>query len=68
MSIMVYPWPYGEGTDDNDWVKRGWVRAHFPSEHLVGVTLLNCFYTIFKDSRTEITGSNIFWVVANLDM
>jgi hypothetical protein len=49
--------PLGEGTDNNDWVKRGWVRAHFSSEHLEGVTLLNCFNTIFKDSRLEITDS-----------
>jgi hypothetical protein len=46
----VYP-TLGEGTDDNDWVKGGWVRVHFLSEHLVGVTLLNYFDTTFKDSR-----------------
>jgi len=55
----IYP-PLGEGTNDNDWVKRGWVRVHFLSEHLVGVTLLNHFYIIFKYSRPEITDSQDF--------
>jgi hypothetical protein len=55
----VYP-PLGEGTDDNDWVKRGWVQGNFLSEHLEGVTLLNHFNTIFKDSRPEISSSQDF--------
>jgi hypothetical protein len=46
----VYP-PRGEGTDDNDWMERGWMRVHFPSEHLEGMTLLNHFNTIFKYRR-----------------
>jgi hypothetical protein len=62
----VHP-PLGEGTDGNDWVKRGWMRAHFLSEHLAGVTLLNCFNTIFKDRWPEITGSQNFWVVTSPD-
>jgi hypothetical protein len=36
------------------------MRVHFLSEHLAGVTLLNRFDTIFKDSRTKITGSQDF--------
>jgi hypothetical protein len=55
----IYP-PLGEGTDDNDLVKRVWVRAHFSSEPLVGVTLLNRFNAIFKYSRPEIIGSQDF--------
>jgi hypothetical protein len=55
----IYP-PLGEGTDSNDWVKRGWVRMHFLSEHLAGVTLLNCFNTIFKDGGPKVTGSQEF--------
>jgi hypothetical protein len=52
----IYP-PLGEGTDDNEWVKRGYMRVHFLSEHLARVTLLNHLDTIFKNSRPEITGS-----------
>jgi hypothetical protein len=52
----VHP-PLGEGTNGNDWVKRGWVRAHFPSEHLVGVTLLNLLNAIFKDRWPKIISS-----------
>jgi hypothetical protein len=52
--------PLVEGTDNNDWVKRGWVRAHFLSEHLAGVKLLNHFNDIFKDSGPEITSSRDF--------
>ena len=52
--------PLGEGTDANDWVKRGWVRAHFSSEHLVGVTLLNLFNAIFKYGGPEVTDSQDF--------
>jgi hypothetical protein len=48
--------PLGEGSDSNNWVKRGWVRVHFSSEHLVGVTLLNRFNAIFKDGGPEVTG------------
>jgi hypothetical protein len=55
----VHP-PLDEGTDDNDWVKRGWMRAHFSSEHQLGLTLLNHFNTIFKDKWLEITGSQKF--------
>jgi hypothetical protein len=55
----IYP-PLGEGTDGNDWVKRGWMQAHFLSEHLARVTLPNRFDTIFKDSGLEITGSQDF--------
>jgi hypothetical protein len=36
------------------------VRAHFSSENMAGVTLLNYFNTIFKDSRLEITSSQDF--------
>jgi hypothetical protein len=54
----VHP-PLSEGTDGNDWVKRGRMRAHFLIEHLARVTLLNCFNTIFKDIRLEINGSQI---------
>jgi hypothetical protein len=36
------------------------MRAHFSSEHLVGVTLLNHFDTIFKYSGLEITSSQDF--------
>jgi hypothetical protein len=43
----IHP-PLGEGTDGNDWMERGWTRAHFLSEHMEGVTLLNCFEAIFK--------------------
>ena len=50
----VHP-PLGEGINDNDWVKRGWTRVHFLSEHLARVTLLNRFNTIFKYSRPKIT-------------
>jgi len=54
-------WPIlGEGTDDNDWMKRGWMQTLFSSEHLVGVTLFNCFNAIFKDHRPEKTGSQYF--------
>jgi hypothetical protein len=49
--------PLGEGTDGNDWGKRGWVRAHFSSEHLAGVTLFNCFNEIFKYGGLEVTSS-----------
>jgi hypothetical protein len=52
----VHP-PLGEGTNGNDWVKKGWMRAHFPSEHLARVTLLNRFTIIFKDRWPKITGS-----------
>jgi hypothetical protein len=52
----VHP-PLGEGTDNNDWVERGWMRAHFTSEHLAGVILINYFNAIFKYRRSEITGS-----------
>jgi hypothetical protein len=44
-----------EGTDGNDWVERGLVQKHFSSEHLAGVTLLNCFNTIFKDGGPKLT-------------
>jgi hypothetical protein len=50
----------GEGTDGNDWVKRGWMRVHFLSEHLARVTLLNHFNTIFKYIWPQITGSQNF--------
>jgi len=50
----------GEGIDGNDWMKRGWMRENFSSEHLVGVTLINCFNTIFKDRRPEIIGLQDF--------
>jgi hypothetical protein len=36
------------------------MRAHFLSEHLVGVTLINHFNTIIKDSMPEIIGLQIF--------
>jgi hypothetical protein len=52
--------PLSEGTDGNDWVERGWVRAHFSSEHLAGVTLLNHFNTIFKYGGPEVTDSQDF--------
>ena len=55
----IYP-PLGEGTNVNDWVKGGWVRALFSSEHLGGVTLLNCFNTIFKDGGPKLIGSQDF--------
>jgi hypothetical protein len=41
-------------------VKRGWMRAHFLSEHLVGVTLLKHFDTIFKDRWPKINDSQNF--------
>jgi hypothetical protein len=44
----IHP-PLGEGTDDNEWMERRWMRVHFPSEHLAGVTLLNLFDVIFKN-------------------
>ena len=55
----VHP-PLGEETDNNDWMERGWMQAHFLSEHLAGVTLLNCFNTIFKDGGLELNGSKDF--------
>jgi hypothetical protein len=36
------------------------VRAHFPSEHMVGVTLINRFNAIFKDGGPEVTISHDF--------
>jgi hypothetical protein len=44
----IHP-PLGEGTDGNDWVKRGRVQAHIMRKHLERVTLLDHFYTIFKN-------------------
>jgi hypothetical protein len=38
----IHP-PLGEGTDSNEWMEKTWVRAHFLSEHLAGVTLINRF-------------------------
>jgi hypothetical protein len=55
----VHP-PLGEETDSNDWMERGWMRAHFLSEHLAGVTLLNRFNAIFKDRRQKIIGLQNF--------
>jgi hypothetical protein len=52
--------PLSEWTDGNDWVERGWVRVHFLSEHLAGVTLLNHFNTIFKYGGPQVTGSQDF--------
>jgi len=46
----IHP-PLSEGIDGDEWVNRGWVRAHFPSEHLVRVTLPNRFNVIFKIDR-----------------
>ena len=60
VAIHKFHSPLGEGTNSNDWVKRGLMRAHFSSEHLVGVTLLNHLNTIFKDRCPEITGSQNF--------
>jgi hypothetical protein len=39
----------GEGTDSEDWVNMCWARAHFLSEHMTKVTLLNRFNEIFKN-------------------
>jgi hypothetical protein len=36
------------------------VRAHFLSEHLAGVTLLNWFNTIFKYGGPEVMDSQDF--------
>jgi hypothetical protein len=55
----IYP-PLGEGTDDNDWVKRGWVRTHCLKENLARVTLLNHFNAILKDDGLEVTDSQDF--------
>jgi hypothetical protein len=55
----VHP-PLGEETDNNDWMEKGWMRAHFTSEHLLGVTLLNHINTIFKDRWPKIAGSQNF--------
>jgi hypothetical protein len=46
----------GEGTDDDDWVKRGWMRAYLLSEHLERVTLLDHFDAIFKTRQPKIIG------------
>jgi len=50
----------GEGTEINDWTERGWMRSHFPSEHLTGVKFLNRFNAIFKYRWPEITESQNF--------
>jgi hypothetical protein len=39
------------------------MQAHFPSEHLAVVALLNHFNTILEDSRPEITGSQNILVI-----
>jgi hypothetical protein len=55
----IFP-PLGEGTDGNDWMERGWMRVHFSSEHLIGVTLLNLVDAIFKNRRQKINVSQNF--------
>jgi hypothetical protein len=55
----IHP-PLSEGTDSIEWMERGWMRVHIPSEHLAGVTLINCFDTIFKNRWPKITGSQNF--------
>jgi hypothetical protein len=52
--------PLGEGTDGNDWMKRGWMQENISSEHLEGVTLLNHFNIIFKKTWPKITDSQFF--------
>jgi hypothetical protein len=52
--------PLGERINPDDWMDRGWMREHFPIEHLAGVTLLNHFDTIFKYRCPKITGSQFF--------
>jgi hypothetical protein len=36
------------------------MRVHLTSEHLVGVTLLDCFNIIFKNRQPKITGTQYF--------
>jgi hypothetical protein len=55
----IHP-PLGEGTDGNDWMERGWIQVHTPSEHLEGMTLLNHFDTVFKNKRPKITNLQNF--------
>jgi hypothetical protein len=55
----IHP-PLGEGTNGADSIERGWIQVHFPSEHLVGVTLLDRFDAIFKDRWPKITISHNF--------
>jgi hypothetical protein len=49
----IHP-PRGEGTDGNDCMERGWMRAHFFIEHLEGVKLLNYFDAMFKNKQPKI--------------
>jgi hypothetical protein len=59
VAIKKFHAPLGEGTNSNEWMERGWMRAHFKSEHLVGVTDINHFNTIFKYRWPKINGSQI---------
>jgi hypothetical protein len=52
----IHP-PLGEGTDDHEQVKRGWMQAHILSENLARMTLLDRFNIIFKNRWPKIIGS-----------